>query len=503
MKKLSTIAPVLLALGSGCQAPNSGHAAPSGPGTASHDSMVEDGAVDTRVGRLVFEQGYPSRESVELLYDEIDFQRACQAYIWALPMMATQAFAESFQSDLGGEWGDMIEVKSFEDRSYGITANATTDYMFTWVELSETGPMVIDVPAGLVAGFISDVWQRAPADLGVPGDFRGQGGKHLLLGPGQEAPADADQYNLIRTETNHNLILIRIIDPDPATAARLRLAFQVYPFSDLPSPTTTKLVPVGGRTWKTTQPEGFAYWEGMASIIEAEPVNERDRLMVASLKPLGFVKGEPFEPDARQRAILEEALVVGEAMARANGFDTRLEEAEYVAGSQWDFPLVVGPTQRKEHYDQLDGRAAWTYEALGISRGMTTTQVGVGSIYLGGYQSKSGEWLDGSRNYKLHVPPNPPAKNFWSLTLYHNLTRYLIQNGDGFADKSSRGDVVQNVDGSVDLYFGPTPLEGMEKNFIRTVPGQGWFAYFRLYGPLEAFFNRSWVLPDIEEVGAW
>jgi hypothetical protein len=453
---------------------------------------------ETRIGTLEFENGYPSQESVQKLYDEIDFQRACQAYIWGLPMLATEAFVESFKDDLGGQWGDLIEVQSFRDRSYGITANATTDYMFTWVNLEETGPVVIDMPAGLMAGFISDVWQRAPADLGVPGDFGGKGAKHILLGPGQELPTEANGYNIVRSETNHNLILIRIIDPDKETAAKLRVAFQLYPYSDRADPKPTKIIPVGGRVWKTTQPQGFKYWESMAAIIDKEPPNERDRLILATLKPLGIEKGKPFEPTPRQRKILEEALVVGEAMARANGFDTRHPDAEYVEGSQWDFPLVVNPTQRREGYDDLDGRAAWVYEALGISRGMTTTEVGVGSIYLGEYQSGDGEWLDGSRNYKLHVPPNPPAKNFWSVTVYHNVTRYLIQSGTEVADKSSRGDIVMNDDGSVNLYFGPEAPEGMEKNWIKTVPGEGWFAYFRLYGPLEPFFDRSWVLPDIE-----
>lgn len=455
--------------------------------------------IETRIGTLEFEKGYPSQESVDKLFDEIDFQRACQAYIWALPMTATEAFVESFKKDLGGEWGDLIEVKTFKDRSYGITANATTDYMFTWVDLSETGPMIIDVPAGLIAGFISDVWQRSPADLGVPGDFRGKGAKHILVGPGQTVPSDSSEFNIIRSETNHNFILIRVVDPNPKVAAKLKVAFQLYPYSAKAAPKMTKIIPVGGRVWKTTQPEGFKYWESMAALINKEPVNERDRLILATLKPLGIEKGKAFKPNARQQKILEEALIVGEAMAKANGYDTRLKEAEYVEGSQWDFPLVVNPSQREEHIDQLDGRAAWTYEALGISKGMTTTKIGIGSIYLGEYQSKDGEWLDGSKSYKLHVPPNPPAKNFWSVTVYHNLTRYLIQNGNEIADKSSRGDITKNKDGSVDIYFGPTAPVGMEKNWIKTVEDEAWFAYFRLYGPLQEFFDRSWVLSDIEE----
>jgi len=462
--------------------------------------FAQQGTVETRIGRIEYENGYPSNESVERLFDEIDFQRACQAYIWGLPMLATQAFAHSFKNDLGGRWGDFIEVKSFRDRSYGITANATTDYMFTWVNLEETGPMVIDVPAGLIAGFVSDLWQRAPADLGVPGKFSGKGAKRILIGPGQHAPKGSEGFDIIRSETNHNLILIRIIDPNPKVKVKLRADFQVYSYATKDKPSKTKILPVGGKVWKTTQPQGFDYWEGMSEIINKEPIGERDRLIYATLAPLGIEKGKPFNPNKRQRKILEEAAFVGEAMARANGFDTRHPDAEYVEGSEWDFPLVVSPTQRRETYDDLDGRAAWTYEALGISKGMTSRKIGVGSVYLGGYKDHDKEWLDGSKQYSLHIPKDPPAKNFWSLTVYHNVTRYLIQNKNELADKSSRGKIDMNTDGSVDIYFGPTAPAGKEKNWIQTIPGEGWFAYFRFYGPLQSHFDRTWVLPDIEKI---
>ena len=500
-KNLITVLALVGLLVTACQPKHDSNAA-SNPEQYSEETYGSESNMesrDTRIGYLAFENGYPSNETVEMIYDELDFQRACQAYIWGLPMLATQAFAQSFKDDLGGEWGDFIEVKSFRDRSYGITANATTDYMFTWVNLEETGPMVIDIPEGLAAGFVSDVFQRAPADLGVPGKFEGKGAKRILIGPGQDVPEDSDGYDLIHTESNHNLILMRIIDPNPDIAAQLREDFQVYSFATKDNPAITKILPVGGKVWKTTQPQGFAYWEGMAEIINAEPISERDRLIYATLAPLGIEKGKAFNPNARQREILEEAAFVGEAMARANGFDTRHPDAEYVEGSEWDFPLVVSPTQRRETYDDLDGRAAWTYEALGISKGMTSRKVGVGSVYLGGYKDSDKEWLDGSKQYKLHIPKDPPAKNFWSLTVYHNVTRYLIQNENQLADKGSRGDIDVNADGSVDIYFGSTAPEGKEKNWIQTIPGEGWFAYFRFYGPLQSHFNRTWVLPDIEK----
>jgi hypothetical protein len=115
-------------------------------------------------------------------------------------------------------------------------------------------------------------------------------------------------------------------------------------------------------------------------------------------------------------------------MAIANDFAKRDGMGHYADGTNWDINLVVNIDQRAKYYDQLDERAASFYEALTTSKGMTTTKPGVGSIYLGTYKDKSGNWLDGANNYRLRVPTNVPVKNFWSVTVYHNDTRYLIQN---------------------------------------------------------------------------
>jgi hypothetical protein len=93
-----------------------------------------------------------------------------------------------------------------------------------------------------------------------------------------------------------------------------------------------------------------------------------------------------------------------------------------------------------------------------------------------------------------------PAKLFWSVTVYDSLTRVLIDNPQQVADKSSRTDIAKNADGSYDLYFGASAPTGHEKNWIPTIPGKAWFAYFRFYGPLQPYFDRSWKLPDIEGV---
>jgi len=131
---------------------------------------------------------------------------------------------------------------------------------------------------------------------------------------------------------------------------------------------------------------------------------------------------------------------------------------------------------------------------------MVSTTPGIGQAYLGAYKDKDNNWFDGGKNYKLTVPASPPAKQFWSFTIYDTYNRVGIDNKTQNADISSRDDLKKNADGTVDLYFGPQAPAGYEKNWLQTNPGKAWFAYFRLYGPEEAYLNRTWKLPDIETV---
>ncbi len=454
---------------------------------------------DTRIGKLAFENGYPDHETLERLYDERDFQRACQAYIWSLPAISMMDFVLSFQEDLGAGFGDLIHVKGYDDASHGITANATTEYMIGWHDLSLSGPIVISEPAGATAGFVNDMWQRPVTDLGIPGEFAGKGGKQLIVGPGQKVPDNVSDYNVVISKSNYVLYLMRILETDPELREKIGKGMQIYPYMDRANPSKTKIVPVAGRPWSSNQPRGMEYWKRLAEFINHEPVEERDRFYLATLIPLGIEKGKPFQPDSRQKKILEEAVFVGEAMAGANNFHSRFPAGFYAKGTRWDLALAHNLDQRAEHFNQLDERAAWYYEALTSSEGMTSTRPGIGSTYLGGYRDKDDDWLDGAKSYTLRVPANVPAKRFWSVTVYHNDTRYLIQNKQKIADRSSRMDLIKNDDGSVTIYFGPTPPKGKEQNWIPTNPGEGWFSYFRLYGPLEAYLDRSWVLPDFEK----
>jgi hypothetical protein len=268
---------------------------------------------------------------------------------------------------------------------------------------------------------------------------------------------------------------------------------------------TGEVMPVrhaGDFQWSQMPPHGMAYWESLNKVVQSEPVMERDRLILAQLRFLGIEKGKPFNPDERQKKILEQAAVVGEAMAKTNTSFKRMEPA-FWPGTQWKHALVVSVDQRMPGFDQLDERAAWFYEAVAVSKGMLTQTPGVGQRYIAAYKDRDDNWLTGGNTYKLQVPPNPPANQFWSVTAYDEGTRQMVVTPQGRPDLSSRKeDLVKNNDGSVDVYFGPKAPAGKEANWVQTVPGKGWFTYLRFYGPTEAFFDKSWVMTDFEKIGS-
>ncbi len=458
--------------------------------------------VDTRIGALDFELGVPTKGTVAKLYDEMDFQRACQLYLWALPAVnSTQAklYAEVV---VGSKGGDCAIFEGYHNLSGCLTPNVITPYISGDLDLVNSGPMVVEVPPGLLAGSAMDFWQRPLTDFGVLGPDKGKGGKYLFVGPGQDAPR-TEEAVMLRSPTNGVLFFYRALNPDPVKAEEVKKGLRIYPWSQRANPPATRyLTPDPDKiTAIPAMPRGMDYWQRLWAFIQSEPVEDRDRFFVAMLKPLGIEKGKPFQPDERQTKILAEAAFVGEAMAKANDFNKRFPGTRYRPDAQWEYVILADPAQDLPGYSQLDERAAWFYEAIFLTNAMISKTPGFGQAYLGAYHDKDGHPFDGGQSYHLHVPPNPPAKQFWSVTLYDIDTRGLIQNKEQIADRNPRQPgLMTNPDGSVDLYFAPVAPEGFEKNWIPTVPGRAWFAWFRLYAPLEGYFDRTWLLPDIEKV---
>jgi hypothetical protein len=452
--------------------------------------------VETRLGPLEFTHdfanGYPTDATVEKLYDERDFQRACQAYLWSLPAVSFTAWQRGITKELRAGNGQIVSILSFEARRGILTANATTPYYLVFADLS-SGPLVFRMPEHGVQGGISDAWQSNIPDSEAPATY-------LLLAPEQKAPDNVAGYAVRRSPTFNIFIGVRLTDPDPEKATEALASLRVYPYAQRDNPPKMEILDSGTKSWSGRPPTGMEYWARLNDVIQREPIEPRDIFFHAMLRPLGLEKGKAFKPDARQTKILTDAALVGEAMAKANTADRRFAGVKYRPGAHWDFALQLDSDDPSAFWNLLDERASWFYEAVGAGPAMAPKRPGPSSAYLGAYKDNSGEWLDGGTLYRLRVPPNPPIKLFWSVTVYDVDTRALILNDQKIADRSSRMDLRKNPDGSVDIYCGPKPPAGFEKNWIPTVPGKNWFAYFRFYQPTEAYFDRSWPLPDFEQI---
>jgi hypothetical protein len=452
--------------------------------------------IETRIGTLEFTHdfanGYPTDATIDKFYDERDFQRACQAYLWSVPAVSFASWQRGVTQQLGAKNGQIVAILSLEARRGILTANATTPYYLGFADLS-AGPLVMVIPPRGVQGGISDAWQRT-----IPGTE--SPGRYLVLAPGQKVPDNVADYTVRESLTFNIFLGLRLTDADPERAKEALAQLQMFPYAQRDNPPKMDILDAGTKAWSGLPPRAMEYWQRVNDVIQTEPVEPRDIFFHAMLRPLGLEKGKPFKPDARQTKLLIDAAMIGEGMAKANSADRRFKDGKYRPDAHWDFALQLDADDPDAFWNLLDERASWFYEAVGAGPAMAPKRPGPSSAYLSAYKDKAGQWLDGGSSYRLRVPPNPPIQLFWSVTLYDVDTRALILNEQKIADRSSRMALRQNADGSVAVYCGPKAPAGFEQNWIPTVPGKNWFAYFRFYQPTEAYFDRSWPLPDFEQV---
>ncbi|MFV0449726.1 MAG: DUF1214 domain-containing protein [Vibrio sp.] len=254
--------------------------------------------------------------------------------------------------------------------------------------------------------------------------------------------------------------------------------------------------------------DNMAFWKQLNDIVQVENFPAEDRYMLQALYRVGIEKGKPFKPTEKQVEILNKAAEYGKAMAESLSNGRRFFVEPFYgkdSGSYWTVHL--GGLTNSHHVNQengmkeFDGLTSYTWEAFSMSDGMMKDLVGVGSKYLAAYEDANGQWLDGSNTYQLTVPANVPAEQFWSFIVYSQKTRTFVQNKDRIPGLTSHDNLVANDDGSYTITIGPEKPEGVPKsNFIYSNPGEGWFTYFRLYAPTQAYFSKQWVLPNIEKI---
>ena len=364
------------------------------------------------------------------------------------------------------------------------------------------GPIQIDYPPGQTAGGVLDFWQRPVFDLGLTGPDRGKGGTYIVVGP-DDNPAKYRKggANVFQSATNNVFIGLRILDQDPAFYETFTKAYRMGRAGAEVKP--SRFIRGKDVEWSATAPRGLDYWQKLSEIIQEEPVREIDKGWMAMLEPLGIAKGAKFEPDDRLRTILLKGAAMGELMARNLQVNPRYAEP-YWPGTSWYKSFDFQIEQETADIAQIDQRTTWFYEAVASTKGMVDPQPGQGQIYMTTKRDNNREMLRADRNYKLRVPAHVPVKQFWSLTLYSENTRRAYDNGGTELRSASLDsrmkDLKYNADGGVDLFIGPKAPSGFEMNHMKTVRDDGWFVYFRLYAPEQAFFDKTFRLPDFERI---
>jgi len=257
-------------------------------------------------------------------------------------------------------------------------------------------------------------------------------------------------------------------------------------------------VNVSGKFNNTIHRMDYGIFEEINEVIQAEPAESGDPEILGLLHSIGIKKGQPFKPDARMKKILTEAADVGAATARTIAARPQDMFKFYPGESVWSTPFPGGSHEFLDNGARvLDARTFMHFYATGITPAMTMKMVGKGSQYAVAYLDSEGNAFDGGKTYKVHLPPNVPAKDFWSFTLYDNQTRAMLQTDQQFPviDNNKKG-LQQNKDGSYDIYFGPKAPAGKEANWLQTIPRKGWNMILRLYGPLQPWFDKTWRPSD-------
>ena len=502
--------------------------------------------VDAGIGTLEFTDGYPTTETAEKLRDHLDYLHGVEAFMNTIQGVSNYAIREGFLN-AGINDGDVLICSELMDsRSLFLTANADTVYFWAYFDIT-SGPLVVETPADSL-GVFDDMWFGWISDFGLPGADRGQGGTYLIVPPDYDGSLPEGGYYVRHSRTNHLTLVGRSFinqnpDNDPApTVDQIKNQMKVYPYAEgglgssiggyltgkgpLGQAATSKsprFVEGTGLAINTISPNDFRHFELLDALVQMEPAEALDTELAGQFAAIGIVKGEEFKPDARLRKILDDAAAVGNAASRTVGMGAHPSDAFrfYGGDSAWWNMLFVGgfeftnppPNITAEGVQpfpnqgarRLHSRTSMFYTATVITPAMCMRLTGVGSQYLVSNVGPDGQPFDGSKTYQLRLPQDIPAARFWSLTVYDNQTRSMLQTDQRYPRAGSQSypspAAEAEADGSTVVYFSPSrPDDVAPGNWVQTDPEKGWFVILRLYSPLQPFFDKTWRIGEVEPV---
>ena len=486
------------------------------------ESIMTPDKVETSIGMLDFYDGLPSKATSEKVFDYLDTARGMEVFLSAIPMASLEAMRlANVEMGVTSSNNILIFDNLMDSAPLFLTGNTDTVYASGILDLKKDGPTVVEIPAGSGPGTVNDAFFRFVTDMGSVGPDRGKGGTYLILPPDYQGALKYKEGSMTarmeiggvmktvfisKSPSYINWLILRglLVDGKPDAASKMfREGVKIYPLAKATNPPKMNFVNGSGKFFNSIHANDYHFYSEIDAVIQREPVSMIDAELRGMMASIGLQKGKKFAPDARMQKILTDAMKIGNAAARSMFFNSRMADAFKWEGSQWKSAFVGG--DYKWLLDggkggiNLEARSYFFYMATVNTPAMVMKFIGKGSQYAAVDKDKNGNFLYGDKNYKLTIPANVPAKDFWSVVAYDPQTRSELQTGQKFPSKNNQKEgLVENKDGSVDLYFGSEAPAGKEGNWIQTVPGKGWFAILRLYGPLDPWFDNEWQPGEIE-----
>lgn len=482
------------------------------------DDILTPNNINTRIGTLEFFDGIPTKKTAELVYDNLDFLRGVETFLNGIPAASLEGMRNGL-AEIGITKNHQVPIADqlMDSDPFFLTGNTSTVYATPIVDLTD-GPVVIEIPAGAGPGTVNDAFFRFVIDMGGPGPDRGQGGKYLLLPPnyegklegpigGKEQMIEGEKYYVVQSPSFINWVPLRgfLVDGKPDEANKMwKEGLKIYSLKDKNNPPQMEFISISKKEMNTIHANNFKFYQELNTVIQREPVAFIDPELRGLFASIGIEKGTEFKPDERMTKTLKEAVVIGNATARATLWYERNPEEFLYKNSNWKRGYPGNNYQFLKNNGlggrNLDARTMFYYFATVNTPMMAIELIGKGSQYAWGYLDNESNYLDGSKNYKVTIPANPPCLKFWSMCVYDPQTRSMLQTEQPFPSKQSQRDkdMIVNKDGSIDLYYGPKPPEGKEANWTQTIPGKGFFMVLRLYSPTKAWYDKTWRPGEIE-----